>query len=411
MGEPVFLVGNAPEIGALLAQHQGEVLRERVARTLRRAQAMERMDTLAERAEKVGAAIEAVAPHWLDEVRALSQNTDVEFQHLLALNSLPPDFWGKSYEPPPLYNAVTGEIVSPFEAQGYEPLMGGDCTSYFALGESTISGETLFHKNRDERDEVQCLYIKQSDGCLRYVAGGDIGNIGIAHVHNENYWAGANNTGSPLVPGEYEDGVLNDCHVLRYLAEKCEGLDDIMPALNDLIARKLLGGGAFNHGMIFLFADAVRGLIIECTSRRLAHRWFEGDDMAVRTNHFILPEMQEYALEPHPGSVLRYERAVELWQAAEGHAGISTCGEIARDRENAPLAICRNPSDEWGSATISTSTATISPHDDRRCATHFRNCHPSYTPAVILTPLDRVSDSELLSGAHNQEWRFYRGWA
>jgi hypothetical protein len=133
--------------------------------------------------------------------------------------------------------------------------------------------------------------------------------------------------------------------------------------------------------------------------------------MAVRSNHFVLPEMQDYALEPRPGSVARYKRAEELWQAADGHAGISTCGEIARDRANAPHAIARNPSDNLGSVTVSTSTTTISPHDDRRCATHFRNCHPSYTPAVILTPLDRVSDSDLLSGAHNQEWRFYRGWA
>ena len=184
-----------------------------------------------------------------------------------------------------------------------------------------------------------------------------------------------------------------------------------MPALDDLIARKLLGGGGVNYGSIFLFADATRGLIVECTSRRLAHRWFEGDEMAVRSNHFLLPEMQDYALAPRPGSEARYERAVELWHDSEGFAGISACGEIARDRENAPHSIARNPSDNLGSVTVSASTATISPHDDRRCATHFRNCHPSYTPAVILTPSDRVCDSDLLSGAHNQEWRFYRGWA
>lgn len=410
MGEPVFLVGGAHEIGALLGQYQGDVLRERIARTRRRAEVTQQAPVLRERAEKLGAAIEVATPLWLDEVRALAQSADVEVADVLALNCLPPNFWGKSYEPPSLFSASTGEIVSPFDAQGYEPLMGGDCTSFFALGESTISGETLFHKNRDERDEVQCLYIKQTDGCFRYVAGGDIGNLGIAHVQTENYWAGANNTGSPVLPDEYEDCALGDSHALRYLAERCESLDEIVPALDDLIARKLLGGGGFGFGSIFLFADATRGLIVECTSRRLAHRWFEGDEMAVRTNHFLLPQMQEFALPPNKGSVLRYERAVELWHESEGHAGISACGEIARDRANAPHGICRNPSDEWGSATVSTSTATISRHDDRRCATHFRNCHPSYTPAVILTPLDRVSDSDLLSGAHNQEWRFYRGW-
>ena len=182
------------------------------------------MELLMARADKFGAALETIAPHWLDETRALADSIEIPFKQILALNCLPADFWGNDYAPPPLYNAVTGEIVSAFEAQGYEPLMGGDCTTFFALGDSTISGETLFHKNRDERDEVQCLFIKQSDGCFRYVAGSDIGNIGIAHVQTENYWAGANNTGSPVSPEEYEDCVLNDCHVLRYLAEKCESL-------------------------------------------------------------------------------------------------------------------------------------------------------------------------------------------
>jgi hypothetical protein len=411
MGEPVFLVGSANEIGTLLGQHQQKVLSERIARTLAHAEKSGQTAVFYERAERLGAALESIAPHWLEETRALANAANFQVQDILALNCLPPDFWGKEYVPPPLFNAQSGELVSAFDAQGYEPLMGGDCTSFFALGESTISGETLFHKNREERDEVQCLYIKQNDNCFRYVAGNDIGNIGIAHVHTENYWAGANNTGSPVVPQEYEDCVLTDCHVLRYLAEKCESLNDIIPTLNDLIARKLLGGGGYEFGMIFLFADAYRGLVIECTSRRLAQRWFEGNEMAVRSNHFVLPEMQEFALPPRPGSVARYDRASELWQAAEGHAGISTCGEIARDRETMPHAIARNPSDGWQSATVSTSTTTISPHDDRRCATHFRNCHPSYTPAVIFTPLDRVSDADLLSGAHNQEWRFYRGWA
>jgi hypothetical protein len=411
MGEPVFLVGESAEIGALLGRHQREVLRERLARTLNHAERSGQSALLNERAERFGALLESAAPHWLDEARAMGAAIEAPLWQLLAINCLPRDFWGQNYVPAPLYNAATGELASPFEAQGYEPLLGGDCTSFFALGESTIAGETLFHKSRDERDEVQCLFIKQTQGCLRYVGGGDIGNLGIAHAHSENYWAGANNTGSPVVPGEYEDNVWNDCHVLRYLAETCESLDDIVPQLNDLIERRLLGGGAHGHGMIFLFADAARGLVVECTSRRLAHRWFENDDMAVRTNHFILPEMQEFALEANKGSVLRYERALELWQDAEGHASIPTCGEIARDRENAPCGISRLPSDKLGSVTVSTSTTTISPHDDRRCASHFRNCHPAYTPAVILTPIDRVGDSDLLSGAHNQEWRFYRKWA
>jgi hypothetical protein len=186
-------------------------------------------------------------------------------------------------------------------------------------------------------------------------------------------------------------------------------LDDILPALNDLITKNLLGGGGTNAGAIYLFADAARGLVVETTSRRIAHQWYEGDAQVVRTNHFLFPEMQPFALAPHPGSVRRLERAASLWMGQHGVLGISACGEIGRDRDGAPWAICRNPSDKLSSVTVSTSTAIVSPHDDRRCQTHFRNCHPSYTPVVIMTPLDRVSDSDLVSGAHNQHWRNYRG--
>lgn len=410
MGQPVFLVGEAREVGTLQGELQRPVLINRVERTLRRAAESGTGALLSERAARFGELLQAATPHWLDEAHALAASAGVEFWHLLALNCLPRDFWGQSYVPAPLSAAQSSEdLVNAYEAQGYEPLLGGDCTTFFALGEATISGETLLHKSRDERDEVQCLAIKQIAGFNRFVGGGDIGNLGTAHLHTEDYWVGANNTGSPVPPAEYEDCALTDSHVLRYLAERCASLDEIVPVLQDLIAQQWLGGGGAGFGMILVFADAERGLVVEATSRRLAFQWFNDDDMAVRTNHFLLPEMQPYALAPLENSLHRYERATELWLEQQGYAGISACGEIARDRAGAPHAICRNPSDGIGGVTVSTSTATISRHDDRRCATHFRNCHPSYTPVVILTALDRVSDSDLVSGAHNQEWRNYRG--
>ena len=412
MGKAVFLVGDAAEVGAVQGQLQRAVLTERIHRTLRRAEAAGTTQLLIERAARFEAVLAQAAPHWLEEARALAAAAEIEAAHLLALNCLPADFWGESYFPAPLSDTKNlEETVSPVEAQGYEPLLGGDCTTFFALGEATLAGETLLHKNRDERDEAQCLYIKQINGFNRFVGGGDIGHLGTSHLHTEDFWVGANNTGSAVLPVEYEDCILNDGHVLRYLAEHCDSLDGIVPMMHELIDQHWLGGGGVNMGMIMVFADATRGLIVEATSRRLAYEWFDGDAMAVRTNHFLLPEMQPVALPPYPGSVHRYERASELWHEQDGFAAIPVCGEIGRDRSGAPMAICRNPSDNLGSVTVSTSTATISSHDDRRSQTHFRNCHPGYTPVVILTPLDRVSDSDLVSGAHNQLWRNYRGWA
>lgn len=413
MGEPVYLVGAAKEVGAVQGQLQREVLRERLNRVLARAEATQSTLELQERAQRFAKVLSSAAPHWLEEAAALAVAAQCELWPLLALNCLPRDFWGREFVPAPLdLNRHATEVISAYDAQGYEPLLGGDCTTYFALGSATISGETLFHKNRDERDEVQCVYTKQIDGWQRFIGAADVGNLGTAHLHTENYWVGGNNTGSSIAPAEYQDCALTDSHVLRYLAERCRTLDDVLPMLKTLIDNHWLGGGGFERGMILLFADAQRALIVEATSRRMAHEWIEEDGaMRVRTNHFLLPPMQEFCLGAEENSVRRFERARDLWEAQEGFLVISTCGELARDREGLPHAICRNPSDHLGSCTVSTSTATISTHDDRRCQTHFRNCHPSYTHTVILTPLDRVSDSDLVSGAHNQHWRNYRGWA
>ncbi len=423
MGNPVFLIGDSREVGQLQGELQSAFLRERVQRVVARAETSQTVPLLKTRAEKFAGVLRATCPHWLEEADAMAQSAQVEAWQILAMNCLPENFWGENsqfYAPAPLVEKDIAqakrdtkgeELVNPIEAQSLDLAAGGgDCTTFFALNGASLSNETLFHKSRDERDEVQTAYIKQCDNRYRFIGGAEVGNLGTAHLHTEHFWAGANNTGSDISPKEYEDCALSDAHVLRYVGENCVGLDDIIPALENLILQNHLGGGAPNAGMILLFADESRGLVVEATSRRLHAEFFDGDAMVVRTNHFLFPEMQEYSRPAHAGSLARYERAVELWEEQDGFASIPGCGELSRDRENAPLAICRNPSDDLKSVTVSTSTAIISSHDDRRCQTHFRNCHPSYTPAIILTPLDRVCDSDLASGAYNQQWRNYRGW-
>lgn len=410
MGTPVFLFGDAPEIGAMQGAAQHRVLKERVARTLRRAEETSRLEILQERAARFHRVLERVAPQWIDEIDATSKAANLESWQLLALNCLPPNFWNNEYIPPPLDEGeLLGEIVNPYDAQGIEVAIGGDCTSFFALGESVLGGETLLHKSRDERDEVQNVYIKQLDTKFRFVGSGDVGNLGTAHLHTENFWAGANNTGSDVSPDEFIDCAFSDAHALRYFAENCKSLDDIVAACQYLIDNEALSGGGFERGSIFLFADELRGLVIEATSKRMAHQWFLDDEIAIRTNHFLLPAMIEYSLCAHEGSLIRYERCSALLGELEGTLTLSACAEIARDRENAPHAICRNPSDHLGSVTVSTSTATISQSDDRRCQTHFRVGHPRYVPAVIFSPIDRVCDSDLLSGNYNQTSRDERG--
>ena len=414
MGQPVYLIGSGSEIGALQGQLCGAVLRERIGRVLIRAEKSGTAALLRERAARLQSTLEAAAPHWIEEARAMAHAAEVEAWAILAFNGLPMGFWGDDYRPAPLdlqndWQRGPDEMVSAADAQGYEPTLGGDCTAYFALGEATIGGETIFHKNRDSPDEIQNIYIKHCAGQKRFVGAGDIGNLGTAHLFAEGGWAGANNTGSRIEAAEFRDCALNDCHVLRWLGEHCRDLDEIVPALQTLFDGDWMGGGGFNRGSIWLFADAARGLVVEATSHHMAHQWFEGDEICVRTNHFLLPEMTRYCRGAEPNSVRRFERASELWEEARGVIGLATAAEIGRDRQGAPDAICVNPSDGFSGCTVSTSTVAMGRDVDTR-GMHFRNCHPSYTHAIIVSPFDRVSDSDLLSGAHNQHWRNFRGW-
>jgi hypothetical protein len=407
VGEPVFLDGSASEIGAQIGNWQRAALRERVARTFIRAETLNGTDELKRRVERFARVLESTTPHWLEEATAQADSAEIETWQLLALNCLPPKFWGRDYIAPSIDGApLRSDFLNAAEAQGHEHLLGsGECTAFFILGQSTLSGDVLFHKNREVRDETQFAFTRKCPAKFRFIGGADVGNLGTAHCLTENEWAGANNTGSSLISSEYSDCALSDAHALRYFAENCKTLDDIVPACESLIANNWLGGGGFEKGSIFMFADKERGLVIEATSKRMAHRWFDGDAIQARTNHFVLPELLEYSKEPHPGSVLRLERTQELLEIGGGTAGLSLCGEIARDRENAPHAICRDPQDRLGSITVSASSCVLGNY----CEMHLRNGHPCFVPVVILSPFDRVCDSDLLCGAHNALSRKLRG--
>ncbi|HEX8552951.1 MAG TPA: carcinine hydrolase/isopenicillin-N N-acyltransferase family protein [Abditibacteriaceae bacterium] len=405
------MTGRAQSVGVELGVWQRNILRERVARTFRRAEILGLHDVLRARAAEFSDVVASVAPHWLVEARAQSAAAETEAWQLLAINCLPANFWGKrnrEYLAPPLETVGDeSDLIDVYDAQGVEAGEGGgDCTSFFALGGATLSGDAILHKNRDERDEVQWCGIRQNEEGFRWAGTGDIGNIGAAWVQTENEWAGANNSGSVVVEGEWLDGKLSDAHALRFFAETCARLEEIPAAVESLVAAEVLGGGGPNGSNIWLFCSAERALVIEATSRRFALRWFdESDAMDVRTNHFLLPEMQEFARAPHPSSVARLERASALWHPQNGIASISGSVELGRDRVGAPFAICRNTEDNLNSVTVSTATATLSAIDPRRCQSHLRNGHPMFCPAVILCPVDTVCDSELVSGAHNNRWR------
>lgn len=409
MTESVSLFGSSRHVGHIQGTLQRKVLQERIGRIMRRAEATHAMSTLRDRAHRLGENVALVAPHWLEESEALCKAAGIELWQMLALNSLPLAFWQQAYFPP---SYATGEPAHEalLSKTPPSPHAESECTAFLALGSATQNGVTLFHKNRDERDEVQWMGAKGLDDCHAWIGGSDIGHLGIAQLYAAGNWAGANNSGSQIPAHEYVDCAFNDGHILRYLAERCADLDDILTALEDLLARQLLGGAGVNVGMIFLFADATRGLAVECTSRRMAHEWFSGSTIGARTNHFLLPEIQERALPATSGSLRRLERAREMLNTHKNCVTVDLCHAIACDRAGAPEAgIARNPSDDLGSVTVSAATAALSEDDAKSSQVYFYNGHPHYAPCVPLAPQERQSQMEWVSGMDNQFWRAQRG--
>ena len=79
MGHPVFLVGDANEIGAVQGQLQREFLQERIARVLKRAENSDSVSMLQNRAEKFGEVLSQTCPHWLDDIGMNFVSTEPKF--------------------------------------------------------------------------------------------------------------------------------------------------------------------------------------------------------------------------------------------------------------------------------------------------------------------------------------------
>jgi len=134
---------------------------------------------------------------------------------------------------------------------------------------------------------------------------------------NEAGLVGANHTGGPLKHRNGEVG-LNDCLVLRLIAERCATCEEAIRLLERLARSQALGNGGYARGMIFLLADAGgRGVIAECSRSEVASQEIT-DGVHWRTNHFLLPQMSASgdptrdAEASVQSSLERYERLATL---------------------------------------------------------------------------------------------------
>jgi len=356
-----MLKGAPREIGRAYGALVEPVLRNRVRRLWEAAAAAGwSREQLAERAGRFRGFVERIAPEWLDEVDGIAAGARVRAIELLVLNSLPQGFWTRA---------------------------SAECTSWLIVGNASATGDTILHKNRDELNEPQDFHVRRLPGDIQVFASRDIGNLGFAHFHSDVALAGANNTGSPIAPDELRECGLNCCHLLRLVAERANSCDEAVAVLEEAVAKEVAGGSGGYRGMLLLFADPTRGVVVEMTSRRLACQEVR-NDVLVRSNHFLLPAMRPYAAEPpNDNNTRRYDRAREV--LALGTGSVADCTRLSRDHSHGPDSICSDNAEHlW--MTVSACTHVVhGENDDPLAHTRVAMGNPRNT---FFIPVPRAID-------------------
>ena len=362
MSRTILLTGTPSEVGRCVGELAGPVLRGHIQRMWDAAAAAGLGAAgLDERGERLRAFVERVAPEWLDEAEATAAAAGVNAADLFALNALPRGFW---------------------EAER------GGCTSCLVVGSQSATGSTLLHKNRDLLNAPQDFHLRRLADGAQVLASRDIGNLGFGHFHSDRALAGANNTGSCIAADEIRDCGISDCHLLRLVAERAASCDEAVALLEDAIAREVAGGSGASRGMIFLFAEPAKGVLVEMTSRRLAVREVR-DETLVRTNHFLLDAMRPVASEPPTqNSLRRFARAQEILDPLETK-NLADLQRMARDHNDGPDSICSSDREHlW--MTVSACTHVVrADNADPRAHTRALIGNPRNTLAI---PIPRAID-------------------
>lgn len=362
MGRIVRLEGEPREVGRCYGELAGAALRERVEEMWKASAGSPwGAATLDERGERFRGYVERIAPEWLDEAEAMAAAAGINVADLFALNALPRGFW----------DARTG-----------------GCTSCLVVGSASSTGATLLHKNRDLVNSTHEAHVRRTLDGRQYLGSRDIGSLGIGHFHSDRALAGANNTGAWIKPEELRECGLSCAHLLRLIAERAGTCDEALAVLEDAVAREVAGASGGCRGMIFLIAEPGRGLLVEMTSRHVAHREVR-DEAVIRTNHFLFEETQQYVAEaPTQNTLRRYARAHELLDPIEAK-NVADLIRMSRDHNDGPDSIC---SDNWEHThmTVTACTHVVRP-DPADPLAHSR-LQLGNTRNTIAIPVPRAVD-------------------
>ncbi len=352
---PLFHLNRSAFVnGKLLGAACRPGLRRRVA-AMRRMQKKLRLPErlLAARRRDFARLLRQVAPHWLEEARGLAVGAGVSRSDILLLNCPPPEL----------------------------PAATNNCTTFVAVGKR----ENRLFKIRDERNHPQQFVVYRQPRRLAFQAGRDIGNLGVAHAWNACAVAGANNTGSETLRVGDEPR-LNDCHMLRYFAERARTVEDIPRLFERLAEAGAAGGAGPGRGCIFIFADMVQGLILETAGEAAAVIRVRRGSRTVANHYLSAPARKWEAQPPRKNSLIRERRLRELLAGANGWPSLREIFAFSRDRKSSPQCLCNDDRRHFW-MTLSVQLQVIDRRDPRASRNYVCCGNPRHS-VFLPAPLD-----------------------
>ena len=228
----VRLAGTPEQIGTIWGEMNKEIISSDIeAAYVKRATAAGiSRKSLLERSAASVRIIQEIAPHWLEEARAIARAAGV---------------------PEDLYIAyLDGAVRSRFLHEDPE-----ECTSYAVSPNHARDGAIMFHKTRDNRDMPQAVYIVESslEEINKFIAVSNAtGILGFSMMVNEKGLAGAGDypanrkkDSSTLhlepAPNKFR-GVMSGT-ILRHIAERASNCAEALAIIEDCVAKGWYSGG------------------------------------------------------------------------------------------------------------------------------------------------------------------------
>ena len=237
----VRLAGTPTEIGEIWgAANKAAIVRDMEVFYLHKAaDAAISEDALIERSGMFLRIAHEVAPHWLDEARAIARAAGVH-----------------------------EDLYLGFLADAVRSLFLHECTSYSVSREYTLGGAILFHKTRDTRAADQAAYIVESSlpGIHKFIAVCSASRIDCCMMVNDHGLAGSADYPGGLRPPEAEPryrGLMNGA-ILRHIAERASTCDQALGIINEFVKKGYYAGGKVN-ATHWLFVDRT-GTILEVSN-------------------------------------------------------------------------------------------------------------------------------------------------